>query len=323
MVSPGVILLLALLVMVVLAGGLALWGLSRAIGGGDKLDERLETYAEVPQERYQPDMNRRNTRILKLRIRVNNLLSNFTSEELNIQLASANWPISAPEYILLRVLITGVAFLLGWLLSGMILPGVGLGLIAYLVMGFYMTRSIHQRQKQFSNQLIDVLVLINGAVRAGFSLLQAMDVVVREMKAPASLEFERVQREVGLGVPLAQALDHLAARMQNQDLDMLVAAIKIQYQVGGNMTTMLQSVTETIRERIQLFSEVRVITTQQRYTSYLLTVLPFFVGGLLFVMNPQYMSGLFTRQMVCVPAGAVILIIIGNIVIRRLGRIEV
>jgi tight adherence protein B len=150
-----------------------------------------------------------------------------------------------------------------------------------------------------------------------------MDVVVKEMKAPASLEFERVQREVGLGVPIAQALDHLAARMQNQDLDMLVAAIKIQYQVGGNMTTMLYSVTETIRERIQLFSEVRVITTQQRYTSYLLTGLPVFVGAVLLVLSPEYMSGLFTRQMICVPIGATVGVIFGNIVIRRLGRIEV
>ena len=97
-----------------------------------------------------------------------------------------------------------------------------------------------------------------------------------------------VAREVGLGMSLGKALTNLSARMQNRDLDLVVTAINIHYQVGGNLSTMLAAVTETIRDRVRLFAEVRVITTQQRYTSYLLSLLPFFVGAILFLMNPEY-----------------------------------
>jgi tight adherence protein B len=167
-------------------------------------------------------------------------------------------------------------------------------------------------------------VLINGAVRAGFSLLQAMEVVEREMAAPASEEFRRVQREVGLGLPLGEALGNLSARMQNDDLDLMVTAINIQGRVGGNLSTMLAAVTETIRDRVRLFAEVRVLTTQQRYTSYLLSLLPFFIAGILFLLNPDYMSRLFDPgPYLCIPIGAVIGIVLGYFAIRRLGKIEV
>ena len=142
--------------------------------------------------------------------------------------------------------------------------------------------STNRRRQRFSRQLVDVLVLMTGSVRAGFSLLQAIEMIVREMAPPASEEFQRVLREVEIGRSVSQALGELALRMENKDLNLLVTAINIQYQVGGNMTTMLESVTETIRERIRLFGEVRVLTTQQRITSYILSLLPFFVAGIMF-----------------------------------------
>jgi tight adherence protein B len=133
-----------------------------------------------------------------------------------------------------------------------------------------------------------------------------------------------VRREVGLGFPLSQALENLSSRMENDDLDIMVAAININRQVGGNLTVMLSAVTETIRERIRLFSEVRSITSAQRYTGYILTGLPFLMGGVLFIMNPEYMSRLFEPGWIlCVPIGAVIGIIMGNLIIRRMVVIDV
>jgi len=171
---------------------------------------------------------------------------------------------------------------------------------------------------------VDLLVLISGAVRAGFSLLQSIEVVVKEMKPPVSEEFRRVMRETGLGVSLPEALRNLAARMENGDLNLVITAIEIQYQVGGNLATMLSAVTETIRERVRLFGEVRVLTTQQRYTGYLLSVLPFFIGAMMFILNPEYMRRLFEPgPLLCIPIGALIGILLGHIVIRRIARIEV
>lgn len=197
-------------------------------------------------------------------------------------------------------------------------------MIVYLVPGIYMRRKISKRRLKFEKQLLDVLVLINGAVRSGFSLLQSVELVMNEMKPPASIEFKRAVHEAGLGVPLPQALGNLATRMRNADLDLVVTAIDIQYQVGGNLATMLSAVSETIRERIRLFGEVRVITTQQRFTGYLLSVLPFFIGGLLFMMNQEYMSGLFAPgAMRCIPIGALIGIILGHFAIQRIAKIDI
>jgi tight adherence protein B len=320
--SPGILTIFAFGLVAFI--GLALLFLILAVNltGGVEMQERLQTYALVP------DVTRRRTgsretRMARFRLRLNALLSALGSVELNIQLMSANWPITATEFILIRVTSTIMGFLVAWLFSGNFVSGLGLALIVYFVPSLLLTRSINRRRTRFEKQLVDVLVLINGAVRAGFSLLQAIEVVEREIKAPASEEFRRVRREVGLGIPISEALDNLANRMENTDLNLVVTAIKIHYQVGGNLSTMLVAVTETVRDRIRLFSEVRVITTQQRYTSYLISILPFIVGGLIFLMNPEYMSRLFEPDMLCAPIVALIGILIGHFIIRRLIRIDV
>jgi tight adherence protein B len=170
---------------------------------------------------------------------------------------------------------------------------------------------------------VDVLILLTGAVRAGYSLPQAIEVVSKEMKSPASEEFRRVRHEIGLGLSLSQALNNLVSRMENDDLYLVVTAININSQVGGNIVVMLDAVTSTIRERIRLFSEVRVLTSQQRFGSYILTFMPVAMAAALFFINPEYMMRLFEPQILFIPIGAAILVIIGNIAVRRLAKIEV
>ena len=315
--------LAALGLIVLVALGLVASGLVRTLNGGDDTFERLQVYAAIPEviQRRGPGQSRMG--LMRLRVRLNAMLSMLGSETLSLQLLSANWPITVTEFVLLRMAITLVILLMGWLLFHSPVSGVALAIIAYLIPAILLNRGINNRRLAFERQLVDVLVLINGAVRAGFSLLQAIEVVEKEMKSPASEEFRRVRREVGLGLPLHEALNNLATRMHNSDLDLMVTAINIHYKVGGNLATMLVAVTETIRERIRLFSEVRVITTQQRYTSYLISLLPFIVGALFFIINPTYTSRLLEPGMICYPIGALVGVILGNIVIRRLARIEV
>ena len=321
--SPTAVILAMLMVVLVPAGGLMLLGLARLASASDPLNERLSTYAVVPEAEVRAAGGRRRGALARLRVRLNAMLSSLGSESLALQLARANWAITVPEYILIRLGSTLLAFLAGWLLTGSPLSGGGLALIAYFIPVVLMKRSISRRQTAFGKQLINVLVLITGAVRAGHSLLQAIEVVVRELEAPASDEFGRVVREVALGRRLPVALDNLAKRMQNGDVDMVVTSIDIQYQVGGNIAVILAAVTETIRERIRLFGEVRVLTTQQRYSSYLLSVLPFFIGGLMFLINPQHMLRLFDPTIRCIPIGALIGIVIGHFAIQRMVKIEV
>jgi tight adherence protein B len=279
--------------------------------------------------------------MVRFRLRLNNLLSGLASEKLNLQLISANWPITETEYVLIRVGGVIVAFGLGWLLSTIstaggsgstglalkisrdVVAGLGLSVFAFFIPDLLLKRAISQRRLNFGKQLVDVLVLMTGAVRAGYSLPQAIEVVSKEMKAPVSEEFRRVKHEIGLGLSLTQALANLVARMENDDLYLVVTAININSQVGGNIVTMLEAVGSTIRERVRLFSEVRVLTSQQRFGSYLLTFLPVGMAAAMFFINPDYMMRLFDPQILCVPIGAVFMVIIGNIAVRRLARIDV
>lgn len=322
---PQIGLILVLTVVIVGLGGLiGLLGALNVVSSRSEVSERLETYAFIPEETARRLSDRRGTRFLRMRLRLNNILSVLSSEELGLKLVSANWPITESEYLLIRISSTALGGLLGWVFLRSIFPSIGLGLLAFIIPELILQTAIHNRRLKFERQLVDVLVLIKGAVRAGYSFLQALDVVVEEMPAPASEEFRRVRREVALGLPLGQALENLFNRMQNNDLYLMVTAIKIHSQVGGNLSTMVEAVTNTIRERMRLLSEIRALTSQQRYSAYMLTFLPFIVAGAMFILNPTYIKRLFEPgPILCVPIGAVIMVLIGNIVIRVISKIEV
>jgi tight adherence protein B len=333
----------AIIIIILIAYGLVIFGLRESFFSGQDIGSRLATYVTLPDESAQGQAGqRRRSGFVRWRLRMNNMLSGLASEKLNLQLISANWPVTETEYVIIRYVGLVVAFGLGWILSGVIVPGdstltVGLGwtipkglvsgfglaVIAFFIPDLMLKRSISRRRMNFGNQLVDVLILITGAVRAGYSLPQAIEMVGKEMKPPVSEEFRRVRHEIGLGLSLSQALNNLVARMENDDLYLVVTAININSQVGGNIVTMLEAVTHTIRDRIRLFAEVRVLTAQQRFGSYILTFLPVGMAAAMFFINPTYMVRLFDPSILCIPIGAVILVILGNIAVRRFARIEV
>jgi tight adherence protein B len=312
------------MLIILIAYGLVIYGLRDVFFAGQDIGSRLADYVTLPDETSQPQTaKRRRVRLVRFRLRMNNMLSGLASEKLSLQLVSANWPITETEYVLIRVAGVIVAFSLGLLISRMVVSGIGLAAVALFIPDLLLKRAISQRQMNFGKQLVDVLILMTGAVRAGYSLPQAIEVVSKELKAPAADEFRRVKHEIGLGLSLSQALTNLVARMENDDLYLVVTAININSQVGGNIVTMLDAVTETIRERVRLFSEVRVLTAQQRFGSYVLTFMPIAMAAVLFFINPEYMMRLFQPQIICIPIGALLMVIIGNIAVRRMAKIEV
>ncbi len=318
---------LSIAIFMLIAYGLVIYGLRDIFFAGQDIGSRLTTYVEMPEDSGQAQVGqRRRVGLMRMRLRLNNMLSGLASEQLSLQLMSANWPITETEYVLIRIASVVVAFLIGSVIAGTVISGIGLAVIVFFIPDLLLKRAISQRRTNFGRQLVDVLVLMTGAVRAGYSLPQAIEVVSKELKAPASDEFRRVRHEIGLGLSLSQALTNLVARMENDDLYLVVTAININSQVGGNIVTMLEAVTETIRERVRLFAEVRVLTAQQRFGSYILTFLPVAMAAAMFFINPTYMMRLFkppTPVLLCIPAGAVIMLVIGNFTVRRLARIEV
>ena len=299
-------------------------------GPSSRMEGRLSNFLEEPPARGRVQTGTRDRSLIdaedlgKFRGWLNESLGVLSSEKLQLKLSSAYWSISDTEFILIRITATLLAFIIGWGLTRNILGGVFLAAVALLVPPILLDRAIVQRQQKFHNQLLDVLVLIKGAVQAGYSLMQALDLATKEVNPPASEEFGRVLREVRFGLPLEQALLNLAERMESDDLQIVVTAIIINAQVGGNLSTVLEATISTIRDRMHLFGEIRSLTSYARYVGNFLSLMPFITGFIIFLASPGYFDNvkdsLFTQIVMLIALFGVIL---GNIWIRRMVRIRV
>lgn len=176
---------------------------------------------------------------------------------------------------------------------------------------------------EFQQQLPDVLNLIVGSLRAGYGLIQAMKLVSQEMPSPSKDEYTRVVNEISLGYSLQQSLAHLVERMESEDLLMVVTAINIQNEVGGNLGNILESIAETIRDRVKLEGEIRTLTSMQRMTGYMLAAMPFFVAVILLFMNPEYIMQMFVFPWFAIPIGAVISMGLGLMLMNKLTQMDI
>jgi tight adherence protein B len=260
----------------------------------------------------------------KFRDWINDSLHGFSSEKLQLKLSSAYWTITDTEYLLVRIVAAVFAFFLGWLILRNILGGILLAAITIIVPPMLLDRAIAKRQQKFHNQLLDVLLLITGAVKAGYSLMQALDLAVKEIPAPASEEFGRVLREIRFGISLEGSLFNLVERMASDDIQIVVTAIIINSQVGGNLSTVLDSTISTIRDRMHLVGEIRSLTSYAQYVGNFLSLMPFIMGFILFLMAPDFFAPVKTSlvtQVILVMA--LFGLIIGNIWIRKIVKIKV
>jgi len=169
-------------------------------------------------------------------------------------------------------------------------------------------------------------LMVNG-LRAGYSTMQAMEAVSKELPSPISDEFRRVVQEMQLGVSMERALDNLLRRIPSPDLDLLITAINVQREVGGNLAEILDTISFTIRERIRIKGEIRVLTTQTMYSGKMLAMMPVAVILALYFLNREYMMEFFKPDAgVCgfIALGlAAILIVSGYFVMQKLAQIEV
>lgn len=299
-------------------------------GPTSKLRGRITKFVETPQGDVEGQSLLQERRLFsqedvgKFRAWLNESLKGLSSEKLQLKISSAYWSITDTEYVLIRVSVTILGFVLGWLIPGNVLGGIFLGALAYFIPPLLLERSIVRRQQKFHEQLLDVLILIKGAVQAGYSLMQALEMTTKEIKPPSSEEFGRVLREVRFGIPLEQALLSLAERMESDDLHIVVTAIIINAQVGGNLSTVLEATISTIRDRMHLFGEVRSLTSYARYVGNFLTLMPFITGLVIFLLSPDYFetvkTSLFTQIVILL---ALFGVIVGNIWIRNIVHIKV
>jgi tight adherence protein B len=319
MLTGGPLLFGLLVALAVLLGFVALW---RILRSQDPTEERLKEYgAGEPAPAgagAQPYSARRRLPT------VTRLLAGFgLGPRLAAALARADLPLTAAEFAVIVVLAGALGFAVGALRGGL-LAGLLLALLAGLLPVLYLRLRESRRRQAFTAQLPDVLTLLVGALRAGYGLSQALEMLVQELEPPASTEFGRVMRAVELGQPVQRALSEMAQRVGSDDLDLVVTAITVQYEMGGNLAQTLETISETVRERIRLLRQVQVLTAQQRFTGYLLAAWPLFLAVALYLLNPGYIGRLWAPGWIrLLPVAAVLLQIVGFFVIRRIVDIEV
>jgi tight adherence protein B len=319
------------------AGGVLFIAVGIAMSGGSGgVASRLEKYASARQQTAtpKPDAEKDSAFVAGLS---RALERQDLSARLATELARADLKMRPAEYVAFWIA-SPFVFVVAAYFAGYVFAGLQniLALALFFVIGafaprFYLRFRQRQRLKAFSQQLPDTITLLANSLRAGSSFLQGIELVTREARPPISEEFERVVREMALGVALQPALNNLARRVASEDVELMVTAINIQSQVGGNLATVLDAIAFTIRERIRIQGEIQTLTAMQRYSGYVITLLPVGLAFILFLISPTYIVPMVQRppEMFGLPMGIIFFIIggismgIGYLFIRRIVDIKV
>ena len=218
------------------------------------------------------------------------LRSIHTSGYFDLKMQQADWPILGSEFQVILAVLSVVAGVLTLLITWKFSMFIMAVALTPLIGVAYMKLHISRRQAAFMNQLGDTLIMVSNALRAGFSFLQAMEYISHEMQAPIGVEFQKVVNEMNLGSTLETALENMNKRVESKDFDLVVTAVLIQRQVGGNLSQVLDSISNTINERIRMRREVLSLTAQGRLSGLIVGLLPF--GMVALAISPTYFDPL-------------------------------
>jgi tight adherence protein B len=244
--------------------------------------------------------------------------------DLTRELARADLRLTPAEFVIINFTCVFVALGLGLIIFKVWYVALPFSWLGYYVPRVYVRFRQSRRQAMFSAQMPTALNLLASSLRSGYSLQQSMELLAKEIAPPIGEEFGRVVREMGLGVGLEGGLNNLMRRMENPDLELLVNAILIQHQVGGNLSEILEIISHTIRERVRIKAEIRVLTSQQQLSGYVVGALPFGITVVLFIVNPSYMGQLFNGLCgILVFFTAFLLVGLAFLLIRKIVAIEV
>ena len=258
----------------------------------------------------------------------NKLEGSKFGDRIATNLAQADLKLRPAEYVAAMVI---ASFLLGffaWAIGGQNIISALIGLIlGGMVPRFYMKRQQEKRLVTFGNQLPDMLNLVVNGLRSGYSTMQALEAVSKELPPPLSDEFNRVVKEMQLGISMGESLNNLHRRIPSDDLDLIITAINVQREVGGNLAEILDTISYTIRERIKIKGEIKVLVSQVIYSGRFLALLPLILMGLLWFANREYLLTFFSPgNLLCggIMLGlAGVMVLAGYLTMNKLADIEV
>jgi tight adherence protein B len=249
-------------------------------------------------------------------------------DNISKNLARADIKLRPAEYLAAVVMTSILVALIGFVISQFTLFfAIIMGIVGAKLPSMYVKMAQRTRLKKFDNQLGDMLNLMVNGLRAGFSTLQAMEAVSRELPAPICDEFRRVVQEMQLGITMDDALEHLLRRINSEDLDLVITAINVQREVGGNLAEILDVISYTIRERVRIKGEISALTAQGRATAWVIAALPIVLVLLLFLLNREYVMQFFNPETrscgIPILALAGIMVVTGFIATQKIVAIDI
>ena len=317
------------MLIIIIAGGslgilLLLIGVAVTVRGERSLvEERLDTYTESDMiggvstdETSFPVTDWVNVRVE----------SSKWGNRISKSLAQADLKLKPAEYFGLMFLAAAVVGVVAWYFGGReIVSGIIGAIIGLILPRIYVGRQKSQRLIKFNDQLQDMLNLVVNGLRAGFSTVQALEAVSKELPDPISTEFRRVVQEMQLGISMEVALDNLLRRIPSGDLDFIIVAVNVQREVGGNLAEILDTISFTIRERVRIKGEIRVLTAQVMYSGRFISLLPIILSLALWFINRDYMMTFFDNLMcgIIMLSCAAIMVSVGYFIMTRIANIEI
>jgi tight adherence protein B len=238
-------------------------------------------------------------------------------------LARAGLNITPAEYLLIRIGAVALGALIGLFRFGISLGPVILGIVGFVVPPLVMRFLQRRRQTMFNEQLTGMLQLLSNSLKTGYAIDRALETVASKSQPPVSTEFERVATEITLGTSIEDALSALLLRINSPDLEFIVTAILLHTRVGGNLAEVLDTISDTLRDRLQTKRDMSVLTAQSRASATIITGLPILLALGLYVFVPGYFAPMTRTFIGYVLLGvAALLILVGNVLIQRMTTLD-
>lgn len=323
----------AVLVFAMVLAGTRIIGI---VGRGSSLAGRLNKYSEVKAKPIEEKRIRPKRSLLNRGSRtkaadafigtLDRIVENQSfAEKIRNALSRADLRMTVGEYMILW----GVSIVLG-LFVGQVLFKTFIHTVVFTGAGilgpwWYLKYRAGRRLKKFNASLADTIVMMANSLRSGYSLLQSMELVSREMPPPISIEFNRVIKEVGIGLAPEEALANLVRRIRSVDVEIMVMAINVQREIGGNLSVILDTIAHTIRERIRIKGEIKTLTAQASLSGYVICILPLGLAFILYTLEPKQMSFFWTNTTCGLPMliATIIFMTMGFFIMRKITQIEV
>ncbi len=301
---------------------------SMRFGGGGGIASRLTRYSEAKAVIAQEKRTKRErTRAGDMIVRtVDRAVQNQSfAQNLRTALSRADLKFTVGEYLILWTSVFIGCIFIGAVIFGTVVHIIVFGAIGLVGPRWYLVYRANKRLKLFNNNLADAILMLANSLRSGYSMLQSMELVSREMNPPISTEFNRVIKEVGIGLSPEEALANLVRRIKSVDLEIMVMAINVQREIGGNLSIILDTIAHTIRERVRIKGEIRTLTAQATLSGYIISALPLCLAFILYTIDSHYISFFWNDHTCGLPLLAVSLFFmsVGTFLMRRITKIEV